>query len=207
LQDFSPSLVVIDIACFIIIPMEEKMKRTHTLLSLVFILIVITALGAQNHNGGHGQPSHQGNTPDYNHNNNYNHNQNNQYNYQNQIREFRGYLVVGDRGNHSNASVGLHLNFSPNFTTNLYWKQVNNHRKEYGIVLQKPNGRKEYFSFDNRGDRLARQLLSQRWRNKRQLVVEVRGKLNPRTNTIEVVSLDRVTGNHVYAGHRPWNRG
>lgn len=161
------------------------MKRLVTILSLIFLLTSFAALSARGHQNGNEQPSHQGNNS-----NNY-HNNNQQY----EIKEFRGFLVDSNRGNWD-SNVNVHFNVSPNVTANVNLHQNNSHNNGYGMVVKRPNGEKMFFSFDNKGDRIARQMLSNRWKKHNKLMVKVKGILNMRTKTIEVVSLKRINNNN-----------
>lgn len=162
------------------------MKRIMTLGSLLLMLTFFAVLGAQNHNN-----NWQGQHPNYNNNDNHHNN-----NWQSEITEFRGVLVRTGGYSSNSGNVSFNINISEHPSANLY---VNNHQPVmgFGIKVSKPNGNSMVYNFDNRGDKLARQLLN-RWRHKKNLVVEVKGIINHRTKTIEVVSLKRVTGNHYW---------
>ena len=160
--------------------------------TIFLMLILFSALSARYNNGGNWQHH-----PNNNHNNN-------QSNCPNPVTELRGTLVR--TGNGYDGGFSFNLSFAGNPSAHINYNNAN-HNNGFGILVKRPGGERSVYQFDRKGDRLARQLLSNRWRHKKNLVVEVRGILNHRTRTIEVVSLERVTGNHYWQSNSHNNNG
>jgi len=167
--------------------MEETMKRIMKLGSLILMLMTIAVLGARGYNNGR-RPYHNPDSTPPNHS--YNHQQND-------IREFSGYLVVNERDIKYNRNLGFHINLNPFHITNIYFTEGRPQRNTYGIVVRKPNGDYTYLRFDRRGNQLAQNLFSHRWRNRKGIYVEVKGKVDMRDRTIAVFSLEKAN-NHQY---------
>ncbi len=170
--------------------MEEPMKRILTTGSMILLLTAFTAMYAQrNHNYNHNNNNvsigfH------YNQNNCSDNDRNNRHNYG--LREYRGYLVVNEKDIKSNPNFGFYLNLSSHRINNIEFSYGTPRANNYGILIQKPGGGHAYYRLDRNGARLASQLIRNRGMHRKQVFVEVKGRLDRDDRILRVASMQRI---------------
>jgi hypothetical protein len=111
------------------------------------------------------------------------------YSSYNDIQTYRGFVVPNDW---DSGTIGYNdLNYSNYQFSNTHWHSAFCPDYGYGIVSEQDGGDYDFYHFDNYGSRLVQNLIHKH-NQPRKIYVEVRGIMNPRTHTIEVLSLHRI---------------
>jgi hypothetical protein len=175
------------------------MRPTKFFAALVLTLLTVIALQAQNHNNNdnhngnnNGQGNNQsnyynGNHPsDYDNANDGHHGQNHQ-----PQRAFKGYLVSCRDDEHSSHASSNGWNGGNDHSAYNQHSGGQNWSNDYGIVLQSRGNDGDFHRFDERGNRLVRELLRNQRPHNRRAFVQVRGRVG-RDGTILVSSVKMI---------------